>query len=116
MYRVLMTTLILLACTPAAAGPVCQSLESAITEVKPLADKMHGQIIELTPSETTDYLRVLNAQPPETHLTADSLLIFFVPERGAVIGIVKDGCVFIAGRIGEPVHIRAISAARGNPA
>lgn len=115
MSRLLLAALFLLVCSPAVAAE-CKTLEAAITELKPVADKLHGEIIELTPAESGPYLDVVNAFPPATHMTADSVLLLTVPERGAAIILVSKGCAAFAGRIAVSLHDKALRAARGEGA
>jgi|EndMetStandDraft_2_1072991.scaffolds.fasta_scaffold106926_2 hypothetical protein len=113
MLRSSLVILALLAVTPAMAGPSCQTLEAAQVETAAQSQKLGGEVITLSGVEAHQYLDVVNAVPPQTHLDADKVMLLVVPERGAVIGLVQSSNVCIAGRIGSAVHERAIKAARG---
>jgi hypothetical protein len=111
-FRVLTTTVALLACSPAAAQN-CQTMAAAKAETEAQSTALGGVVLTLFGKEASDYLAVVNAVPPETHLAAASIMLFSIPGRGAVIGLILDGHVCIAGRIGYDVHEKALKAARG---
>ena len=113
MLRMTIFTLALLAATPVQAGGTCQTIEAAEAETAAESQKLGGEVITLSGTEAHQYLDVVNAVPPQTHLDAEEVILLVVPDRGAVIGLVQSSSVCIAGRIGSAVHERAIKAARG---
>ena len=113
MLRATLVILAMFAVTPAVAGPSCQSLAAAAAETAAESQKLGGEVITLSGTEAHQYLDVVNAVPPQTHLDAEEVILLVVPDRGAVIGLVQSSSVCIAGRIGSAVHERAIKAARG---
>jgi len=113
MLRSTLFALAMIVAGPASAGQICQSLGDAQAQTAAQAQKSGGEVILLSGPEARQYLDVVNSVPPLTHMDAENVLLLVVPDRGAVIGLVVNTNVCIAGRIGAAVHDRALKAARG---
>ena len=114
--RALIAAMILLVCTSAVAPArtSCHPIEVAKAEANDIIAKLGGgELVELSGKEATSYLDSVNSVPPETHLAAKSVMLLAMPGRGVVIGLVIDGNVCIAGRVGMDVHEKALKAAKG---
>jgi hypothetical protein len=116
MLRLTILALALFAATPALAGDRCQTLQAA--EAETIADSrvLGGEVIRLSGYQAHQYLDVVNAVPPQTHLDAEGVMLLVIPNQGAVIGLVESSNVCIAGHIGAAVHEKALRAARGSAA
>ena len=113
----LMTALACLAfCVPALADTDCLPLPEAKVRAAELALEYGGEWTFLNHAATQIFMDVMNAQPPETELVADEIIVVEMREVGFAIIARREACGFKPiGRLSIRVAKRALEAARGNP-
>lgn len=72
-----------------------------------------AELTTLSEKETAAYLEEFNAEPPETHLKADHILILTAPRHPILIGFVTGDVTCVVTPIANNVHEKALIAARG---
>lgn len=105
--------------SPASAGPApgdpqhCQSVAEANAEIDAAIAKVGGARETLSGKAAQDYLDVVNAEPPTSHITSP-LIVLFERETDTVIGAqTAEDKICIVARVGARIHAKALKAAKG---
>ena len=102
-------------CVPALADTECLPLPEAKARATELSSKYGGEWTFLDHAATQIFMDVMNAQPPETDITADEIIVVEMREVGFAIIARREACGFKPiGRLSIRATKKALEAARGN--
>ena len=100
--------------TPAYAEMACRSVEIGEAEATSMAIDNKGAWNKLDHDQTQRFMASVNAEPPATQLTADTILVLVLPDKGyGLVARYEDCGIVPMGKLGMAVLARAWQAAIG---
>ena len=101
--------------SPAYAEMACRTVETGESEATAMAAESGGAWKKLDHDQTQRFMSLVNAEPPETQLTADTILVLVMPDRGYGLVARYENCGIVPmGKLGMALLSRAYAAAVGD--
>ena len=101
--------------SPAHAEMACRTIEIGESEATAMAAESGGAWKKLDHDQTQRFMSLVNKEPPETQLTADTILVLVMPDRGYGLVARYENCGIVPmGKLGMALLSRAYSAAVGD--